>query len=208
MLYHVRRAPQYGSIIDEKTDIDPAISDSQKNAALKLIQREVPKDSTTRLHSSILSLPESRLTPLLQQEVTRAGSGKPMTGGIDSSRYESFAEVSPDTNIELMKAALRTAYANMTYLSERQTNITLLEEYGKNAWLIGNSHTEDMQKRLQVELEATKAEIETINRNRKTAQEDSKGELLGLEETWKQGISRIIETQLATDELRRQLPQR
>lgn len=128
-------------------------------------------------------------------------------GGIDSSRYESFAEVSPDNNVEVTKSALRAAYANITYLRDRQTNIALLEEYGKNAWLIGNSHSDEIQKRLQNELEKVKAQSESTNKIRRAAQEDSRGELLGLEETWKQGIGRIIETQLATDQLRQQILQ-
>lgn len=193
---------------DNITDIDQAITDTQKDAALRSIARELPRDYATTLHPSISSHTESKLSTLLQQEAVRAGSGQSMHGGIDSSRYKSFTEISPDANVEVTKAALRAAYANLTYLNERQVNITLLEEYGKNAWLIGNSHTEDVQNRLQAELDSTKAQIDAVNRSRKSAQEDSRGELLGLDETWKQGISRIIETQLATDELRRQLPQR
>lgn len=127
-----------------------------------------------------------------------------MTGGIDLSRYESFSDVSADTDSETLKAALSTAYTNISYLRGRQTNIDLLEEYGKNAWLIGNSHLEDVQKRLDTELRRTKELSEDTNRARKSAQEDSKGELLGLEETWKQGIGRIIQTQIATDALRRE----
>lgn len=96
----------------------------------------------------------------------------------------------------------------MTYLRGRQTNIALLEEHGKNAWLISNSHLDDIQKRLDSELANVKSQSEDINRARKAAQEDSKGELLGLDETWKQGISRIIETQLATDQLRQSLAQK
>lgn len=131
-----------------------------------------------------------------------------MSGGIDLSRYESSEDLSPDSNVETIKAALRSTYANMTYLRGRQTNISLLEEYGKNAWLIGNSHLEDTQKRLDSELANVEKRSENTNRVRKAAQGDSKGELLGLEETWKQGISRIIETQLATDQLRQDLAQK
>lgn len=131
-----------------------------------------------------------------------------MDGGIDRSRYESSEELSPNSNVDKVKAALRSSYAKMTYLQDRQTNISLLEEYGKNAWLIGNSHLDDIQKRLDSELASLKIQTENTNRMRKAAQEDSKGELLGLEETWKQGIGRIIETQLATDQLRQELNQK
>lgn len=148
------------------------------------------------------------MTKALQHEVDRVAAGKQMTGGIDLSRYESSEEMSPDSNVEIVKAALRSTYANMTYLRDRQTNISLLEEYGKNAWLVGNSHLDDVQKRLDSELATVKAQAENINRMRRAAQEDSRGELLGLGDTWKQGISRIVETQLATDQLRQELSQK
>lgn len=189
--------------LTKKIDIDPDISEYQRTAAYRLISRELPQDRAT-LHPSIAETPTSRLTPALQREVARAGTGQPLTGGINLSRYESFNEVSADTDTETLKAALRLAYTNVSYLRGRQMNIALLEEYGKHAWLIGNSHLEDVQKRLDAELTRTKELSEETNRARKLAQEDSKGQLLGLEETWKQGIGRIIETQIATDALRRE----
>ncbi|KAK5942793.1 hypothetical protein PMZ80_005359 [Knufia obscura] len=188
--------------------IDADISEAQRAAADVLIRRELPRDHNTTIHSSIAHPPTSRLTLALQQEVDRVVAGKQMTGGIDTSRYEPSEDLSADSNVEPVKAALRSTYANMTYLRDRQTNIALLEEYGKNAWLIGNSHLDDIQKRLDSELASLKTQTEDTNRKRKAAQEDSKGELLGLEETWKQGISRIIETQLATDQLQQQLNQK
>lgn len=189
---------------DSCVDIDAEISATQRSAADSLIRRELPKDYSKTLHSSLTDLSPSRLSPALQNEANRAGSGQPLTGGIDLSRYESLGDISPDTNAEIVKSALRIAYTNTTYLRGRQTNLALLEEHGKNAWLIGNSHTDDVQKRLETELSQAKSQSEAINRARKAAQEDVRGELLGLEETWKQGVGRIVETQLATEALRRE----
>lgn len=188
--------------------IDADISGPQRAAANLLIQRELPRDHTTTAHPSLAQPPTSQLTKALQQEVDRVAAGQQIAGGIDLARYESSEDLSPDSNVESIKAALRSTYANMTYLRGRQTNIALLEEHGKNAWLISNSHLDDIQKRLDSELANVKSQSEDINRARKAAQEDSKGELLGLDETWKQGISRIIETQLATDQLRQSLAQK
>jgi len=193
---------------DNRSDIDADISGAQRAAANLLIQRELPRNHSATIHPSIARPPTSQLSQALQQEVDRAAAGKQTSGGIDLSRYESSEDLSPDSNVENIKAALRNTYANMTYLRGRQTNISLLEEYGKNAWLIGNSHLDDAHKRLDSELANVKKQSENINRERKAAQEDSRGELLGLEETWKQGISRIIETQLATDRLRQDLAQK
>lgn len=184
-------------------DIDADISATQRHAADSLIKRELAKDQLKILHPSIADLPASRLKPALQNEVNRAGSGEPLTGGIDLSRYESLDDIAPGTNAEVVKSALRTAYKNATYLQGRQTNLTLLEEHGKNSWLIGNSHTDDIQQRLESELRQAKSQSENINRARKAAQEDVSGEMLGLEETWKLGVGKIVEAQLATEALRR-----
>lgn len=145
------------------------------------------------------------MTPVLQQEIDRVASGKPFTNGIDLTRYQSSDEISAESDVGLVKSALSTAYANIAYLQGRQTNIALLEEYGKNAWLISNSHLDDIQKRLDAELASTKEQSENINRIRKGTQEDSKGELMSLDDTWKEAIGKIVETQLATDALKQEL---
>lgn len=145
------------------------------------------------------------MTPILQQAIDGAASGTPSSNGIDLTRYQSSDELSAESDVDLVKSALATAYANIAYLQGRQTNIALLEEYGKNAWLISNSHLDDIQKRLDAELAVTKEQSENINRMRKTTQEDSKGELMSLDSTWKEAIGKIVETQLATDALKQEL---
>jgi pre-mRNA-splicing factor SPF27 len=89
-----------------------------------------------------------------------------------------------------------------TYLSGRQVNLTLLDEFGKNAWLIGNSQCEEILQDLEQELTRVKQETESVNKARKAAQENSKAELLGLEDTWRRGIGKILEIQVATNGLR------
>lgn len=169
------------------------------------MRRELPRDYATKTHPDILEPPASRLTPALQQEIGRVAAGKPFAGGVDLGRYEASEDISPDSDIETLKSALRATYTNISYLRDRETNIALLEEYGKNSWLIGNSHLEDLQKRLDSELASLRSRSEETNRARKMLQEDAQGELLGLAETWKQGIDKIIQTQLASDGLQQQL---
>ena len=154
------------------------------------------------MHPAIAELPTTKLTSAFQQEVERVAASKPLTGGVDLARYQDSEQVSEDSNADTLRQALRSAYANTTYLRGRQINIELLEDYGKNAWLIGNSQLEDVQRRLEIELTTVKSRSENTNKSRKALQEDSQGELLGLAETWKHGIGKIIETQVATDALR------
>lgn len=153
----------------------------------------------------IADLPNTRLTATLQQEIDRVAAGKPFIGGIDLARYEASEEVSTENDIDAIKSVLRTTYTNISYLRDREANIALLESYGKNSWLIGNSHLDDIQKRLEGELASLKTQSEDTNRGRKMLQEDAQGELLGLAETWKRGIDKIIQTQLACDGLQQQL---
>lgn len=140
-----------------------------------------------------------------QREIDRVAAGKPFTGGIDLGRYEASEETSADSDVDTLKSILRTTYTNISYLRDREANIALLESYGKNSWLIGNSHLDDIQRRLEGELTNVRAQSEETNRARKMLQEDAQGELLGLAETWKQGIDKIIQTQLACDKLSQQL---
>lgn len=92
-----------------------------------------------------------------------------------------------------------------SHLSMRHENLALLEEYGKNACLIGNSQLEDILRGLEKELAETKEAAEAVNKQRKLAQEASQGEMVSLEETWKRGVSAILDVELASEGLRLQI---
>jgi len=127
---------------------------------------------------------------------------------VDLSRYEAPEEPSTDSDMEAWRSALHKAYSSSSYLSVRHINLSLLEELGKNAWLIGNSQLEDILKPLEMELAQLETETETVNKARKARQEESNGEIVGLEETWKRAIGKIIEVQVATNRLRQEVLQR
>lgn len=87
--------------------------------------------------------------------------------GIDLARYEASALEAPERTSphsderdpELLvqwRQTLQRAYGLNTYLGGRLTNLSLLETYGKNAWLIGNSQLEDILKSLEADLAAAK----------------------------------------------------
>lgn len=90
----------------------------------------------------------------------------------------------------------------------RQENLALLEENGKNAWLIGNSQLEEILHGLERELTQMKEDVEYVNKQRKLAQEARQGELSGLEETWKRGVGAILDVQLAAEGLQLQILER
>ncbi|PYH41509.1 pre-mRNA-splicing factor SPF27 family protein [Aspergillus saccharolyticus JOP 1030-1] len=202
-------------LINESHDSLPYIeaepSTSARAAAEKLIVAELAADAQTTIHPSIPAFSEPQFSPLMQQEVDRKAAGLPLTGGIDLSRYEAPEPPAraPDgsPNLGEWRRTLQRAYTASSHLSMRHDNLALLEENGKNAWLIGNSQLEEILRGLEKELAETKAAAETVNKERKLAQEAQKAELDGLEETWKRGVGAILDVELAAEGLRMQILQ-
>lgn len=90
-------------------------------------------------------------------------------------------------------------------MAKRHENLALLEEHGKNAWLVGNSQLEEVLRGLEKELAETKSSSEEVNKQRKIAQDASFGELASLEETWKRGVGAVLDVELASEGLRMQI---
>ncbi|RAO64205.1 uncharacterized protein BHQ10_000217 [Talaromyces amestolkiae] len=196
--------------------IDGEPGEQARASAQKLISAELSSDHASTLHPAIPALPESRFSPLIEQELARKEAGQPMTGGIDLSRYEApEAPEGPSGNqddaskmLQEWKDTLRKAYISSSHLSIRHNNLALLEEYGKNAWLIGNSQLEEILRSVEKELAETKEAVEGVHKERKLAQESGHGELAGLEDTWRRGVGSILEVEVAAEGLRQQILER
>ncbi|EXJ59585.1 hypothetical protein A1O7_03731 [Cladophialophora yegresii CBS 114405] len=186
-------------------DIDPEIIDTERQRAKALIARHLPNNHTTAPHPSLAPLPAVTFSDIFRQEIDRVAAGEPRRQGIDVSRYEAPDEPAIDSDEATMREALRNAYISSTFLSDRHANLELLDEFGKNAWLIGNSQTEEILQWLERELAGLRSEAESINKARKAAQGQSKAELLTLQENWKRGVGKILEIQVGTDQLHRQI---
>ncbi|KAL2866749.1 pre-mRNA-splicing factor SPF27 family protein [Aspergillus lucknowensis] len=198
-------------LINESHDslpyIDTAPSAQARADAEKLIAAELPSDYHSSSHPLVPEFPEPKFSPLVQQEIERKAAGLPLTGGIDLSRYEApepptrpGADSAP--NLDEWRQTLRKAYIASSHLSTRHENLALLEESGKNAWLIGNSQLEDILRSFEKELAETKEAAESVNKQRKIAQEANHGELTGLEETWRRGVGAVLDVELAAEDLR------
>lgn len=188
-------------------DVEPSAAARQK--AQQLINAELPPNHATTLHPSIPPVPESHFSPLIRQELDRKATGAPLTGGIDLTRYEA---PEPPTradgeapNLDEWRQTLQKAYVASSHLTKRHENLALLEEHGRNAWLVGNSQLEDILRGLEKELADTKEAAEEVNRQRKLAQEARQGELVSLEETWKRGVGAVLDVELASEGLRMQI---
>lgn len=194
-------------------DIDGEVTAESRSDIDKLIASELPNDYQTTLHPSIPSLPETKFSSLVEQELQRKADNAPITGGIDLSRYEAPEPPSTDgkdntTVSEEWKQTLRRAYTASEHLSTRRENLSLLEEHGKNAWLIGNSNLEEILRQIEKELQETKEATDAVNRERKIRQEGARAELMGLEDAWRGSVSGTIDAQVATENLRAEILER
>ena len=192
------------AIHDSLPYIDPEPTISQREAAQSLIDAEVETPSDPTTHPRLPSPPVLNFSPLMLAEHERIAKKQPLKA-IDTKRYEELDIPSPDASVEEWREALRKAYTSQTYLSSRLTNLSLLETYGKNSWLISNSQVEDILRGIERELAQRKAEIDEVVIARKNAQEAVGPEIKGLEEGWKRGIGAVLEVEVAAEALRREI---
>lgn len=143
--------------------------------------------------------------PLQQQEIERAAAGRRLDA-IDLTRYE--AQDDTPAEIAQLRAALERAYTAQSYLSARHAHLRLLDTFGKNAWLVGNWQTEAELAAVERELAQSKRNIELVNNERRRMQIEVGEELKGLDATWRRGVSRVLETELAVEKLKQELRQR
>lgn len=187
--------------------IDTAPTAEAMQAAHALVQAELSADQQDSIHPSIPALRESNFSAAVQAEHDRLESKSEKTAGIDLSRYEAL-DAPGAGDLDAWKATLQHAYASAEYLKSRETNLALLEMYGKNAWLVGNSQLEDILRDLEREVEEAKRDLESIEHARRSAQENASGEMVGLEQGWRKGVGRMIEAQAAAEGLKQEILQR
>lgn len=183
--------------------IDATTSADALASAHALVEAELASQDQTTEHPSIPVQRPSKFSDLIEAEHARISSNQPKdtTIGIDLTRYEALdapARGSP----EAWRSTLQQAYASAEYLRGREVNLGLLETYGKNAWLIGNSQLEDILKGLEREVDAMKTELENVERERREVQENGAAEMASLDEGWRRGVGRMIETQAAAERVR------
>lgn len=123
------------------------------------------------------------------------------------TRYEAL-DAPSSSDEQAWRTVLQRAYTSHTYLTSRLTNLSLLETYGKNAWLIGNSQLETLLRDLEKEVEGLKREGEEVEAMRRGTQEGVGGEMAGLVRAWREGVGRLVEVQAAAEGVRREVLER
>ncbi|KAI2618161.1 Pre-mRNA-splicing factor SPF27 [Hypoxylon sp. NC1633] len=181
--------------------VDPEPTPTERAAAESLIQAETSSSSPQSTTSTSPPPPYTppKFTPIMEAELSRISTKQPLRA-IDLSRYEADPS---STTTATQQATLTRAYTASTYLSSRETHLQLLEAYGKNAWLVGNWQAEAELRALEHELASTKKEIDVVNIQRRRAQDDIGSELRSLDDAWRRGVGRMLETEVATEGLRR-----
>ncbi|KAH8178977.1 breast carcinoma amplified sequence 2 (BCAS2) domain-containing protein [Sarocladium implicatum] len=182
--------------------IDKDPSEQSLAAARALIAAEAtaatsPSPSTLLPPSASESL---KLSPALTTELQRVSSSTPLSP-LDLSRYEAQEPLSTTGATNLLPP-LQNAAISSTYLSSRAQNLALLDAHGKNAWLLGNNELEAELRRLEAELAEIKADVDKVNVERRRRQEEVRGEMELLEDGWRKGVGRVLETEVAVEELR------
>ncbi|KAK1971694.1 breast carcinoma amplified sequence 2 [Colletotrichum sublineola] len=186
--------------------IDDEPTPEEREASLALIQAELATSSPPPAPT----YKEPSFSPLIELELERVASKQPLKA-INLERYQTQEPFSdsgkPSTaeDRERLADALRKAYISFTYLDIRAQNLRLLDKWGKNAWLIGNWGLENELKALERDLAETKRLIDVLTVARRRQQEEVAAEMKGLEETWKKGVGRTLETEIAIEQLRREV---
>ncbi|KAJ7783423.1 breast carcinoma amplified sequence 2 [Mycena maculata] len=133
--------------------------------------------------------------PLLQAELARVESHEKFPP-LDTVRYQLPAPSAPGTDEE-WQAALKNAHAQLEHQRMRQTNLTLLQTYGANAWRIHNYLLEATVKQTEQALEDLKQMTVDVNRERKNTQTRLGNQLNSLETRWTELISNVLQIELA-----------
>lgn len=172
---------------------------------------------TTEMHPALV--PAAKYTPTFSDFIAREHArldDDPASklSGVDLKRYEDLdapentTPTSDEDRPELLEQwnkALKKAYTSAEYVEARLTQLGLLEKFGKNAWLVGNSQLEDILKGIEAELADVRKQHEEAEMLRRSQQDSVNGEIKTLEETWKKGLGRVLETEVAAEALKQQI---
>jgi pre-mRNA-splicing factor SPF27 len=161
-------------------------------------------------HALLTPLYEPVFSPAIKAELERIAAKRPLKA-LELSRYEAqdspplSNQADPRAEQSELRTALSRAYTSATFLQARRAELALLDSFGKNAWLVGNWQLEAEVKALEAELAETKREVDLLAVKRREAQEAVAGEIGTLEETWRKGVAKVLETEVAAEGLRREI---
>ncbi|TFK41351.1 Pre-mRNA-splicing factor SPF27 [Crucibulum laeve] len=134
--------------------------------------------------------------PLLKQELDRVETGQSFPT-LDTIRYQLPAPTSTPGTDKEWQDAINNARAQLEHQRIRQTNLTLLQNYGPNAWRIHNYLLEETAKQAEKALEQLQELTVEVNRDRKNTQDRVGKQLTSLETRWTELISSVLQIEMA-----------
>ncbi|GJJ09587.1 hypothetical protein Clacol_003810 [Clathrus columnatus] len=143
--------------------------------------------------------------PLLAAELKRVETHQPIPP-LDTVRYQLPAPGENEQE-EAWRKAVQNAKTQLEHQRIRQTNLSLLQAYGPNAWKIHNYIMEASTTRLEKTLEQLKEKTVEVNRERKNGQTLAGAQLTTLETKWTELISNVLQIELANIVLEVELAQ-
>lgn len=189
------------SQLDSLPYLDPTPSEDEVVSAKELIEEEFKKSgySNEQQHPSLFPINEkSYITPLLQEELRTRERGGKIENGIDLDRYTNLYD-------DKGKLDLNRAFVALAYTKTRLENLTLLGEYGKNQWLIGNDQLEQNLKQLEQDLEEQNKILESIHNERKLKQQEASTTYEYLQTRWKNGLKSVVDVNVECMKLEQQI---
>jgi pre-mRNA-splicing factor SPF27 len=200
-------------LLDVLPYVDP-YSEEEKQAALRLIQEEMatfqpPDYLATTLPSPPLPSFLGGTEALLQAEMERVGAGKPPVGGFDATRYAlRRPQGAEEKDPEAWDKAIDQAQMVLQHQHARLANLRLLEQFGPGAWLTNNQRLQSVQKQLDDELRAVRAQIEELNRKRLEEQQTAGVRLYRSQTEWAELVQKNMQLGAACLQLEHSLPSR
>ncbi|KAG5519061.1 hypothetical protein PMAC_002147 [Pneumocystis sp. 'macacae'] len=174
---------------------DGNLSKKEKAKVDMLIAKEIPKDLPLHplVHKYMEWNPSSKL---IEEELKRVECGQKLDA-IDLSRYTSFKEPTM-SNKESWIDAINKSLISFEFLKGRIENLHLLDEFGKNSWLLYLEQLEHYLRQLETYLLTLQDEISILNKERKKFQTEGMGlELKRLENEFYHFIRRIFDVEIA-----------
>eukprot|EP01087_Luapelamoeba_hula_P006016 TRINITY_DN1616_c0_g1_i4.p1 TRINITY_DN1616_c0_g1~~TRINITY_DN1616_c0_g1_i4.p1 ORF type:complete len:151 (-),score=22.06 TRINITY_DN1616_c0_g1_i4:169-570(-) len=89
---------------------------------------------------------------------------------VETKRYHVLPPDSRQDDPHSWRIAVHNAAAQLEHQALRMANLSLVNEYGTNAWLLHNRSLEASQARLEREVAAVRHTIESLNIQRKAEQ--------------------------------------
>ncbi|KAI9636689.1 Pre-mRNA-splicing factor SPF27 [Dioszegia hungarica] len=181
---------------DKQVEVPGEFPASAKAAAQALIEaelRQTPQIASDdpRLPPDVAVFPKSAgLTQLLENYESHP------IRGIDASKYAppSAAE---GASLEDLVAAERQGRIGEGHMDLRNDNISVLSNYGPNAYLVRNYQLNSQLTELNSVLGDLKEQVTEVNRKRRVFQEDTGVHLGKLESRWQDLISSTVQLEMA-----------